>query len=293
MRVVWISAGLCLALLVGFFGFFNPAADQKQSVADNAPVMTGNPFAEDEIAARNNENKDVTLAALSQGGEVATGEISGTAGEPGALPETARQDAENQTTDGEAVAADQAASSRQPSDVAGELTNPLTSDSSGASTNSAAITNSTVTQETSKAPPLASSTSFLSYRKPETKNKIAVIIHSDNPQMLSPREIRAMYMDKLTRWDDGKRVMLYNLPLGDKYREQFSKRILNMSALEADKLELERRENNLAINPMKVKAKNIIVSYVERHPNAIAYVPLSEISDRANVKVVLTISESE
>lgn len=100
-----------------------------------------------------------------------------------------------------------------------------------------------------------------------------------------------MYMDKLTRWDDGKPVMLYNLPLGDKFREKFSQRILNMSALKADKLELQRRENHRAINPVKVKAKNIVVSYVERHPNAIAYVPLSEINDRASVKVVLTISE--
>jgi len=66
---------------------------------------------------------------------------------------------------------------------------------------------------------------------------------------------------------------------------------LNMSALQADEEESIRRDNNAAINPVRVKAKNIVVSYVERNPNAIAYVPLSLIRDKSNVKVIMTLND--
>ena len=96
-------------------------------------------------------------------------------------------------------------------------------------------------------------------------------------------------MDRLTRWKDGSRVMLYNLPLGDKFREKFSETILEMTALEADTAENKRRELHINANEVEVKAKNIVVSYVEQHPNSVAYVPLSMVRERSSVKVILTI----
>jgi hypothetical protein len=62
-----------------------------------------------------------------------------------------------------------------------------------------------------------------------------------------------------------------------------------MSALEADAAESQRRGNNLVVNPVQIKAKNIVISYVERDPNAIAYVPLSMVREKSSIKVVMTL----
>ncbi|MGD8571110.1 MAG: hypothetical protein PVF34_07890 [Gammaproteobacteria bacterium] len=277
MRIIWISVGICLVLLVVAFGFYQPVLNSQQSINDQQPDLVADPFAEDEPVA---EETEVTLAALPQN----TADKS---------PEPAVENPEHRELTN---TQEKSTNFSSETDTAGVINSTGDQLSSGNLTGNAnsdigktALTTQTDTTDTNQV--VAHRTSALSIpsfsQKPEN-DKLAVIVHADNRQSLTPREIRAMYMDKLTRWDDGKRVMLYNLPLGDKHREQFSRRVLNMTALEADKLELERRANNRAINPVKVKAKNIVISYVERHPNAIAYVPLSQVRERSEVKVIMT-----
>jgi hypothetical protein len=264
-------------LLVVAFGFYQPVLNSQQSINDQQPDLVADPFAEDEPVA---EETEVTLAALPQN----TADKS---------PEPAVENPEHRELTN---TQEKSTNFSSETDTAGVINSTGDQLSSGNLTGNAnsdigktALTTQTDTTDTNQV--VAHRTSALSIpsfsQKPEN-DKLAVIVHADNRQSLTPREIRAMYMDKLTRWDDGRRVMLYNLPLGDKHREQFSRRVLNMTALEADKLELERRANNRAINPVKVKAKNIVISYVERHPNAIAYVPLSQVRERSEVKVIMT-----
>lgn len=120
---------------------------------------------------------------------------------------------------------------------------------------------------------------------------VAIIVHEKNKENVTAKDIKNMYLERLTHWRNGARISLFNLPLGDKSRERFSRKILNMSALKADQLESQRRDENDPGNPATVKAKNIIVSYVERDPNAIAYVPISAIRTSSQVKVLFTIPE--
>jgi hypothetical protein len=283
MRIVWISVGLCLALLVVFLGVYEPAPDEQHLAnAEQAQDVPADPFAGDESGV---QDKNVTLAALpaSASPPKNNGSPDGTtANTAPAVQENAGSETDNAAADfarQQIAAAAQQTAAALDSDDAGEIT------ANGASQSAEPDGAAKPSQST----PQTASVTVSSFLDDPDDDTIAVIVHSSNQQSLSPAEIRAMYMDKLTRWDDGSRVMLYNLPLGDKDREKFSKNILEMTALEADRLETQRRENHQTVNPIKVKAKNIVVSYIERHPHAIGYVPLSEVNERSHVRVLMTI----
>jgi hypothetical protein len=283
MRIVWISVGLCLALLVVFLGIYEPGPDEQPSAnAEQAKDLTADPFADDEPGA---EDKNVTLAALPASASKPKNNGSPNGATVKSAP-VAQEDAGSETDNKAANVA-----YRQNGGAAQQTTATLDSDGAGKITGDVADQSGEPgdVAEPGPAERHTASVTVSSFLDDPDDDTIAVIVHSSNQQSLSPAEVRAMYLDKMTRWDDGARVMLYNLPLGDKDREKFSKNILDMTALEADKLESKRRENHQVVNPVKVKAKNIVVSYIERHPHAIAYVPLSEVSERSNVRVLMTI----
>jgi len=119
--------------------------------------------------------------------------------------------------------------------------------------------------------------------------KIAIIVNVQNKQDITKAELKNIYMNDITHWRDGSKIALYNLPLGDKWREKFSRGVLNMSALDADRTESNRKSVDNAFSPGYVKAKNIIVSYIERNPHAIAYVPLSAVKKNSQVNVLMTL----
>jgi len=126
-------------------------------------------------------------------------------------------------------------------------------------------------------------------RLENASEKIAIIVNASNKQGITKAELKKIYMRHVSHWRDGSKIMPFNLPLGDKWREKFSQRVLNMSALEADLAESNRMSDGRAPMSGQVKAKNIIVSYIERNPNAIAYVPLSVIKKNSQVRVLMTL----
>ncbi len=274
MRVIWISLVIFIAVFAISVGMHDPDEMPQFSISSQANPEIENPFVEEEAAG-----KQVDLAALPQDS------ISET------TPEATDQNSDASTQSLQEGPAPQPAGGDIGSGNKIESTDVSATISPGANQTVALATESGVTEQQ---PPSEADKKPLgllakSAERRRNKNKVAVIVHIENDQSLTATEIRAMYMDRLTQWKDGSKVMLYNLPLGDKHREKFSQRILNMSALQADAEEAVRRENNVARNPVRVKAKNIVVSYVERHPNAIAYVPLSMVRDRSKVKVVMTL----
>lgn len=270
MRVIWISVFIFLVVFGISVVLHEPA--HKSPGAHSGPQATNSvdPFVADTV-----HDKEVELAALpaEQVKEPVTSPTISESLDESAVPP--------QTQD-------------QHSTVAKEADIQV-----AASTTVKVTENSTSTLEVSETGDVSESESLpqskpmgllaRSVEQKKNENKIAVIVHEENDQALTINEIRAIYLDRITQWEDGSRIMLYNLPLGDRHREKFSKNILNMTALEADEAESQRREHNLAINSVRVKNKNIVVSYVERHPNAIAYVPLSLVRERSNVKVVATL----
>jgi hypothetical protein len=269
MRIIWISVFLFLAVTLLTVVLHEPGENPIQHLSRQKAPDAANPFIEDE-----GHNKQVELAALpaDQQPEQSLSEPTPQTQVDSALPVEAQSHVEDNARQAELASTESVADT--PADVAETEVN--------ANDGNAAAAESAAQQK-----PLGLLARSLEQTK--NQNKIAVIVHVENNQELTVNEIRAMYQDRITRWQDGSKIMLYNLPLGDSHREKFSRDILDMTALEADEAESKRRENNLAINSVRVKNKNIVVSYVEREPNAIAYVPLSMIRDKSNVKVVATL----
>ncbi len=270
MRVIWISVFLFLVVFGISVVLHEPAENPQEQQPAQEATNAADPFIEDELP-----NKQVELAALpaEQAQESATSSPE--------LQQHVDAAAVEQLPDQNAIA---------PSEP-DEQVSMLTSEETDADNKASLVPVNEVGAPEAESSPQTKPLGLLarSIEQKKNQNKIAVIVHQQNDQLLTIDEIRAMYMDRITQWQDGSKIMLYNLPLGDRHREKFSKNILNMTALEADEAESQRREHNAAINPVRVKAKNIVVSYVERDPNAIAYVPLSMVREKSNVKVIATL----
>ncbi|WP_455375503.1 hypothetical protein [Kaarinaea lacus] len=273
MRVIWISVGLLAVFLVALFAFYDPQQDPAQSASVNTPVVD-NPFVE-EKTVETTAGKEVELAVLPAD-HVDPPKTNNASAE---LTETTALVSTEVVTNTAAPAQENSISEGKPS-VENEAVAVASEES-----NSIVVEKPGEVKKDEKKLGLA----MIVLEKEQKKNKIAVIVHETNPQKLTEKEIKALYLDRLTRWQDGSRVMLYDLPLGDKYRDKFSRSVLKMTALEADKQESKRRELRIKANDVEVKAKNVVVSYVEQNPNAVAYVPLNLVRDKSNVKIVLTI----
>ena len=260
MRIIWISAGLLLVVIVAGFVMLEPGASSLLPGAQNSSpqAVVENPFVENP-STDNSADTTINLAALPSS--------------PDASP----------ATDSTSPAIDTPVSEED--SVATAAVNEPVKTPEPAEKAVAVKEQQVVAEKPEKKLGL----SMLALEKEKKKNKVAVIVHQNNNHKLSEKEIKALYLDHLTRWRDGSKVMLYNLPLGDKYRDKFSESILKMTALEADEHESKRRQLRIKVNDVEVKAKNVIVSYVEQHPNAVAYVPLNLVREKSNVKVVLTI----
>lgn len=116
--------------------------------------------------------------------------------------------------------------------------------------------------------------------------KVAVIVNSANTQALSKLDIKNIYSDIVTTWENGKTISVYNLPLKSPAREEFSRGVLKMSASSAE-MEL----NNLKItnrmkNPQKEKREKLVVSIVARNPDAVGYVSASLVENKTGIRVL-------
>ena len=278
MRVIWISLVIFIAAFAIAFGLHDPDAGAQLSAAGESKPAIENPFVEDKAA-----DEQVNLAALPQNQQsnIKQEDLN----TPANVVDNIADPAVVEPMQNQDITSSSQTAAENPGDG-----KTAAIQNAGSQNEVAAAENS---GEQSDATPIKKPLGLLARSAEQRRNvnKVAVIVHQENDQPLTPQEIRAMYTDRVTHWKDGSKVMLYNLPLGDKHREKFSQRVLNMSALQADEEESIRRDNNAAINPVRVKAKNIVVSYVERNPNAIAYVPLSLIRDKSNVKVIMTLND--
>ena len=275
MRVVWISAGLLVTFIVVLVMLYEPESDQSPQLATENPGII-NPFVEEKPDAGKSEGSaGVELAKLpndaiaDQGAELQSDTGSPQSSQPGQAPAAEIATTKTRLTTPAEVAADKSTDINVNADNVDSLV----------------VAQPKQPEGEEKKLGLA----MIALEKENNKDKVAVIVHQSNTQQLTEKEIKALYLDRLTRWQDGSKVMLFDLPLGDKYRDKFSKSILKMTALEADLQETKRRELRIKANDVEVKAKNVVVSYVEQNPSAVAYVPLNLVREKSNVKVILTI----
>ena len=118
---------------------------------------------------------------------------------------------------------------------------------------------------------------------------LVVIVNKANSKRFARSDISNIYRDRITRWPSGERILVLNLPLDSGERHRFTSEILEMSPLDAATESSNRTITNRAQNEYRTKNAEVVVSYIERHENAIGYVPATAITDNNNVRVVYSI----
>ena len=116
------------------------------------------------------------------------------------------------------------------------------------------------------------------------ESRVAVIVHPERRAELSPEEVAQIYLRRKRFWDDGTVIVPLNLPSQAPLRVHFSQRVLNQT-----EPRLADYWNRLYFDgilpPATLASTEAVRRYVASDPNAIGYVPVSEVD--GSVRVVL------
>ncbi|HEX2645198.1 MAG TPA: substrate-binding domain-containing protein [Thermoanaerobaculia bacterium] len=101
-----------------------------------------------------------------------------------------------------------------------------------------------------------------------------IVVHSSNPvSALSAQEVSKMFMKKISRWQNGKRVVPVDLEERSPVRESFSQNIhgKGTAAIKAywQRMIFSGRE----VPPPEKDTTEGVLDYVREHDGAIGYVP--------------------
>ena len=101
-----------------------------------------------------------------------------------------------------------------------------------------------------------------------------IVVHSSNPvSAMSAQEVSKMFMKKISRWQNGKRVAPVDLDEHSSVRESFSQRIhaKGTAAIKAywQRMIFSGRE----VPPPEKDSTEGVLDYVREHDGAIGYVP--------------------
>ncbi|MDX8386418.1 MAG: substrate-binding domain-containing protein [Gallionella sp.] len=118
---------------------------------------------------------------------------------------------------------------------------------------------------------------------------MVVIVNSANTQNLSVSDVKNIYRDRTTTWDNGNKIKVYNLPSEFSGTEVFAAKVLGVSAHSAAAAEANRIVTNTSRNPQFTKREVLIVSIVSRKPNAIGYVHQNIVSGKEGIRILLTL----
>lgn len=122
-----------------------------------------------------------------------------------------------------------------------------------------------------------------------TAEGVAIIVNASNAQQLSEQDVKNIYADIVTQWDNGNKIAVFNLHVDDESREAFSQKIFGESAQKQVLAESNRKITNTIKNPSKTKSARLVAKLVAKNPNAIGYIPLNLAREMSNVRIVLQI----
>lgn len=116
------------------------------------------------------------------------------------------------------------------------------------------------------------------------EGRVAVIVHPERRAELSPDDIAQIYLRRKRFWGDGTAIVPLNLPSQAPLRVHFSQRVLKQTE---PRLAAYWNQQYLygVLPPATLASTEAVRRYVASDPNAIGYVPVSEIDD--SVRVVL------
>jgi hypothetical protein len=116
------------------------------------------------------------------------------------------------------------------------------------------------------------------------EDRVAVIVHPQRRAALSIEEVTQIYLRRKRFWDDGTTIVPLNLPSQAPLRARFSERVLHQT--EPRLADYWNRQYFYGILPPATLASTEAVRrYVASDPNAIGYVPVSEVD--GSIRVVL------
>jgi hypothetical protein len=116
------------------------------------------------------------------------------------------------------------------------------------------------------------------------EGRVAVIVHPGRHAKLSVEEVAQIYLRRKRFWDDGAAIVPLNLPSGTPLRARFSERVLYQT--EPRLADYWNQQYFYGILPPATLASTEAVRrYVASDPNAIGYVPASEVD--GSVRIVL------
>jgi ABC-type phosphate transport system substrate-binding protein len=116
------------------------------------------------------------------------------------------------------------------------------------------------------------------------EGRVAVIVHPERHAELSIEEVTQIYLRRKRFWNDGAPIVPLNLPSQAPLREHFSRIVLNQT--EARLADYWNRQYFYGILPPATLASTeAIRRYVASDPNAIGYIPVSEVD--GSVRVIL------
>jgi hypothetical protein len=114
--------------------------------------------------------------------------------------------------------------------------------------------------------------------------RVAVIVHPERHTELSLEEVTQIYLRRKRFWDDGAAIVPLNLPSTAPQRAHFSRLVLDHA--ETRLADYWNRQYFYGILPPATLASTEAVRrYVASDPNAIGYVPVSEVD--GSVRVIL------
>ena len=111
---------------------------------------------------------------------------------------------------------------------------------------------------------------------------IAVVVHPERRATLSVDDLAQIYLRRKRFWDDGAQIVPLNLPGGTALRLEFSRSVLHQNE---DRLgDYWNRQYFYGILPPATLASTeAVLRYVASDPNAIGYVPASEVDGSVGV----------
>ena len=116
------------------------------------------------------------------------------------------------------------------------------------------------------------------------EGRVAVIVHPERRAELSSEEVAQIYLRRKRFWSDGSAIVPLNLPSQVPLREHFSHLVLNQTAPRlADYWNRLYFEGILP--PATLASTEAVRRYVASDPNAIGYVPVSEVD--GSVRIIL------
>lgn len=122
---------------------------------------------------------------------------------------------------------------------------------------------------------------FLHSAVPASAERIAIIVHPSNTEVISARDIYLIYMGRKTNWADGTKIIPLDHTTSE-WKEVFLRQFLNMNAYQYEEYWLERSIRGEGKEPGK-KTTAVVKRLVSKIAGAIGYIPESMVDDTVRV----------